>query len=81
MKPSSLANKLICPVDNHELELRMYSRGSSYHAAEGIYSCTCCKRYYPVVNGVPAFAPALNETPVIAERRILNVERQFAEYA
>lgn len=78
---TSLADKLVCPVDNHELELRMYSRGSSYNTVEGIYSCTCCKRYYNVANGVPVFKAAPTSIPVISERRILNVERQFAEYA
>jgi len=68
MKQSFLL-KLACPFDKHELDIRIISQEQE-EILEGILTCTQCKRYYPIVHGVPIMSPdeyreASLETPLL----------------
>lgn len=56
MTPSLIA-KLCCPFDKHDLELETFTRDTDNNIIEGMLSCTHCRRYYPIVYGVPIMSP------------------------
>ena len=56
MKPS-LLTKLCCPFDKKELEAKIFVKDTDENIIEGLLICTHCKRYYPVVYGVPIMSP------------------------
>lgn len=49
--------KLCCPVDKADLALRIFSKDTTDHVIEGILTCPQCKRYYPIVCGIPIMSP------------------------
>ena len=53
----SLAKKLCCPFDKQELELKVFVQDTEQNIIEGIFTCTHCKRYYPIVYGIPIMTP------------------------
>ena len=53
----ALAEKLCCPVDKHALNLKVFRTDSEDNLIEGIFTCPLCRRYYPVVYGVPVMTP------------------------
>lgn len=66
----SLVNKLCCPFDKEDLELRIFIKDTEGNIKEGMFTCKHCKRYYPVVYGVPIMSPdeyrePLLETPLL----------------
>lgn len=50
-------NKLCCPFDREELELKVITRGINNDILEGVLTCKTCKRYYPIISGVPIMSP------------------------
>ena len=52
-----LINKLCCPFDKNELELQVFAEDLSEDIREGILICQTCKRYYPIIHGIPIMSP------------------------
>jgi len=52
----SLLEKLCCPQDKNELELKIFKQVED-EIIEGIFTCPDCKRYYPIVYGIPIMTP------------------------
>jgi len=53
----SLINKLCCPFDKEDLELKIFAQDTSGNISEGMLTCKHCKRYYPIVYGMPIMSP------------------------
>jgi uncharacterized protein len=53
----SLVEKLCCPFDKHDLNLKVFVKDPNENIIEGLFTCTHCKRYYPIVYGVPIMTP------------------------
>lgn len=53
----STIDKLCCPFDKADLQLQVISKDLEENILEGILSCNQCKRYYPIVKGVPIMSP------------------------
>ena len=53
----SLAKKLCCPIDKHDLELNVFTEGEDGEILEALLSCPECKRYFPVIYGIPILIP------------------------
>jgi uncharacterized protein YbaR (Trm112 family) len=50
-------DKLCCPFDKQDLDLRVLVKDIDGNILEGILTCTECKRKYPIVYGVPIMSP------------------------
>ena len=53
----SFADKLVCPVDKGELKLQVFATNTDNEIIEGLFTCQKCKRYYPVIYGLPIMSP------------------------
>ncbi|WP_017732603.1 Trm112 family protein [Nafulsella turpanensis] len=53
----SLLDNLCCPVDKHELAFRPFVKDENGDIVEGLLSCAECRRYYPIVYGIPIMTP------------------------
>lgn len=53
----SLLDKLCCPVDKHELTSQIFTQQENGDITEGLLTCPSCKRYYPIVYGIPIMTP------------------------
>jgi uncharacterized protein YbaR (Trm112 family) len=53
----STIDKLCCPFDKADLHLQVISKDLEENIIEGLLSCDQCKRYYPIVKGVPIMSP------------------------
>lgn len=53
----SFADKLVCPMDKQELELKIFTTDTEKNIIEGIFTCNHCKRYYPIIYGLPIMTP------------------------
>lgn len=51
------ADKLVCPFDKQELNLKVFATDTAQNILEGIFTCGACKRYYPVIYGLPIMSP------------------------
>ena len=60
-----LISKLVCPIDKSELDLQIFSQDINKNIIEGIFTCTKCKRYYPVVHGIPIMSPDEYREPAL----------------
>jgi uncharacterized protein YbaR (Trm112 family) len=49
--------KLCCPFDKQDLDLKILVKDINQNIIEGILSCTHCQRKYPIVYGVPIMSP------------------------
>lgn len=49
-------DKLICPFDKSELSIRIINQQNE-DIHEGYLTCQLCKRYYPIVSGIPIMTP------------------------
>lgn len=54
---ASLLNKLCCPVDKHDLDIKIFSQHEEGEIIEAIMTCPECKRYFPVIYGIPIMTP------------------------
>ncbi|MCG8306679.1 MAG: hypothetical protein MI975_04750 [Cytophagales bacterium] len=52
----TLIDKLCCPMDKKALQLRIFKKDDE-EIIEGLFTCTECGRYYPVVHGLPIMTP------------------------
>lgn len=48
--------KLCCPFDKHDLDIQVFQQQEN-EIKEGILTCSVCKRYYPIVYGIPIMSP------------------------
>jgi len=48
--------KLCCPFDKADLAIQVFQLQDD-EIREGILTCTCCKRYFPIVQGIPVMSP------------------------
>lgn len=53
----SLLEKLCCPVDKHELNSQIFVQQENGDITEGLLTCPSCKRYFPIVYGIPIMTP------------------------
>jgi uncharacterized protein YbaR (Trm112 family) len=53
---TSLIDKLACPFDKHDLELQIHKQQDD-NIMEGVFTCSVCQRYYPIIHGIPIFSP------------------------
>ena len=65
-------DKLCCPFDKHDLELRIVSKDTEENVLEGMFICGKCKRYYPIVKGVPIMNPDEYREPSLEQPLISN---------
>ncbi len=54
---TSFIEKLCCPQDKHELELQIFEKDANGNILEGLFTCPECKRYYPIIYGIPIMTP------------------------
>lgn len=54
---ASLVNKLCCPMDKHDLDIRIFEKHESGEIIEALLTCQECNRYYPVIYGIPVMTP------------------------
>jgi uncharacterized protein len=52
----SFLEKLVCPFDKQDLLVKIIKQDTD-HINEGILTCSSCKRYYPIVYGIPIMSP------------------------
>ena len=67
----TLIKKMCCPFDKHDLELKIFAKDTEENIMEGMLTCSHCKRYYPIVYGVPIMSPD--------EYRELSLEKPLLE--
>lgn len=53
----SFAQKLCCPIDKHDLETRIFVKHENGEILEALLTCKECRRYYPVIYGIPIMTP------------------------
>ena len=63
--------KLCCPFDKQDLDLKVLAKDIEENVIEGILSCTQCQRKYPIIYGVPIMSPD--------EYRQINLEQPIME--
>jgi uncharacterized protein YbaR (Trm112 family) len=44
-------------MDKADLTLEVFTKDTTDHITEGILTCPKCKRYYPIVCGIPVMTP------------------------
>lgn len=54
---TSLLKKLCCPIDKHDLISKVFVKDENEEIIEGLLTCPECKRYYPIVYGIPIMTP------------------------
>ncbi len=54
---ASFVQKLACPMDKQDLALKTITTNTDGDIIEGILTCHHCKRYYPIIHGVPILSP------------------------
>ena len=52
----SLLDKLCCPQDKSDLKLQIFKQCED-EIVEGLFTCQTCKRYYPIIYGIPIMTP------------------------
>lgn len=50
-------DKLCCPFDHADLKLEVIAKDLSDNIIEGLLTCSECKRYYPIIRGIPIMSP------------------------
>lgn len=53
---TALLDKLCCPQDKSDLELNIFKQNGD-EIIEGLFTCNECKRYYPIIYGIPIMTP------------------------
>ncbi|MEX2403574.1 MAG: Trm112 family protein, partial [Balneolales bacterium] len=54
---ASLLEKLCCPIDKHDLNIKIFTKHEEGEIHEALMTCPKCKRYYPVIYGIPIMTP------------------------
>ena len=50
-------DKLCCPFDKGDLSLTEITKDVDDNILEGFFVCSSCKRFYPIVKGIPIMSP------------------------
>lgn len=50
-------DKLCCPFDRSDLQLRIITTDVKKSIIEGLLFCKHCQRVYPIVKGIPIMSP------------------------
>src|SRR5690625_5649666 len=53
----SFAKKLCCPIDKSDLDMKIFAKQEDGEIIEALLTCTSCRRYYPVIYGIPIMTP------------------------
>lgn len=53
---TSFVEKLCCPQDKEDLQLTVFGKVDE-NVIEGLLTCPACRRYYPIVYGIPIMTP------------------------
>lgn len=53
----NLLNRLCCPFDKSDLEIKIFKETEEQEIIEGILTCACCQRYFPIIYGIPIMTP------------------------
>lgn len=53
----SLAKKLCCPMDKHDLDIDIFTETDENEILEAIMNCPQCNRQFPVIYGIPILIP------------------------
>lgn len=48
--------KMCCPFDQSDLALHIF-REDGNDVLEGLFTCSSCKRYFPIITGIPIMVP------------------------
>lgn len=56
MKASQI-DKLCCPIDKHELDIRVFTKHDNGEIIEALLTCPECSRYFPLIYGIPIMIP------------------------
>lgn len=67
---ASMIDILVCPFDKQTLTLKIIAQDLEGSIIEGLFTCSHCKRYYPIVQGIPIMSPdeyreAALEAPIL----------------
>lgn len=57
MKLKTILEKLCCPFDKENLDLKTIRKDLDDNIIEGILTCRHCRRIYPIVSGIPIMSP------------------------
>ena len=52
-----LLEKLCCPFDKNDLEVSVFHEDDQNEIYEGLLTCTKCRRYFPIIYGIPIMTP------------------------
>ena len=64
MQPA-LLHKLACPMDKHDLSLKVFAKDTNGNIIEGMLHCAHCNRQYPIIYGLPILAPDEYRQPAL----------------
>jgi len=53
----TLLDKLCCPFDKGDLNIKIYNELEDGEIHEGLLTCPTCQRYYPIVYGIAIMTP------------------------
>src|SRR5690625_1117122 len=53
----SFAKKLCYPIDKSDLDMKIFANQVDGEIIEALLTCTSCRRYYPVIYGIPIMTP------------------------
>lgn len=73
----SLIDKLCCPFDKQDLQLKVFIKDIEGNIKEGMLTCQHCKRYYPIVYGVPIMSPDEYREPQLETPLLQKWEKKF----
>jgi uncharacterized protein len=73
----SLIDKLCCPFDKQDLQLKIFVKDLEGNIKEGMLTCQHCKRYYPIVYGVPIMSPDEYREPQLETPLLQKWEEKF----
>ncbi len=53
----SLLDRLCCPFDKNDLKIQVFNETEEQVIIEGVLTCSCCERYFPIIYGIPIMTP------------------------
>lgn len=62
-----LIEKLCCPFDKDDLELKVIAKDINENILEGYMTCKSCLRIYPIIKGIPIMTPDEYREPALEE--------------
>ncbi|MDO5510845.1 MAG: Trm112 family protein [Weeksellaceae bacterium] len=52
-----LFQKMCCPFDKHDLDLKIFLEDDDNNILEGLLTCKHCERYFPIIYSIPIMTP------------------------